>query len=143
MTKNRPQNIKISNKWVIQNLNIQCCSFDKQSPKENFDLLRDVKWTWAEPANITLVIGGDYPELTQFRPFFFFFFFFLLCKTNDWFFIWNATLGWNGCDTYAVQTKFGWLLIGGSKLNLKPSTESSNLDWPIILLVHRTFRNTS
>ena len=63
-----------------------------------------------EPTDVTLVIGVDFPELVLHE---------------------KHIAGKSG-EPYAIKTKLGWVLMGGSKSNLKNAIESNNMSTSFI-----------
>ena len=109
-SKDHPEKIDIKNAWVVPNLNIRHHSCNVESLKETYTYLKDINLPNIEPTDVTLVIGTDYSELVLHE---------------------NHIAGKSGAP-YAIKTKLGWVLMGGSKLNLKNAIELNNISTSFI-----------
>ena len=109
-SKDHPEKIDIKNAWAVPNLNIRHHSYNVESLKETYTYLKDINLPNIEPTDVTLVIGADFPELVLHEKH-------IAAKSGA---------------PYAIKTKLGWVLMGGSKSNLKNAIESNNMSTSFI-----------
>ena len=96
-SKDHPEKIDIKNAWPVSNLNIRHYSYNVKSLKETCTYLKDINLPNIEPTDVTFIIGADFPELVLHE---------------------KHITGKSG-EPYAIKTKLGWVLMGGSESNLK------------------------
>ena len=113
-SKDHPEKIDIKNAWAVPNLNIRHHSYNVESLKETYTYLKDINLPNIEPTDVTLVIGADFPELVLHE---------------------KHIAGKSG-KPYAIKTKLDWVLMGGSKTNLKNATELNNMPPSFIIPEH-------
>ena len=89
-------------------------SYNVESLKETYTYLKDINLPNIEPTDVTLVIGADFPELVLHE---------------------KHVAGKSG-EPYAIKTKPGWVLMGGSMSNLKNAIESNNMSTSFIKPEH-------
>ena len=108
--RDHPEKIDIKNAWAVPNLNICHRSYNVKSLKETYSYLKDINLPNIELTDVTLVIGADLPELVLHEKY--------------------VAAKWG--KPYAIKTKLGWVVMGGSKSNLKIATGSKNLSTSFI-----------
>ena len=109
-SKDHPEKIDIKNAWAVPNLNIRHHSYNVKSLKETCTYFKYINLPNIEPTDVILVIGADFPELVLHE---------------------KQIPGKSG-EPYAIKTKLGWALMGGSKSNLKNAVESNNMSTSFI-----------
>ena len=109
-SKDHSEKIDIKNAWAVPKLNICHHSYNIKSLKETYTYLRDVSLPNIEPTDVTLVIGADSPELVLHE---------------------KHIAGKSG-EPYAIKTRLRWILMGGSKSNLKNTIELNNMSTSFI-----------